>query len=59
VLLLKADGTFEEIFNGPGSLAWASAGKMQKNGQRPLTVSKLRKLQATVPAVEQLPKAAV
>ena len=38
----------EVIYNGPGALPWASAGKMQKNGQRPLTLAKLRKLDELV-----------
>lgn len=54
VPLLKPDGTFEKVLNGPGALAWISAGKMQKNGQRPLSIARLRKLQATVRAGEKL-----
>jgi hypothetical protein len=43
------------VFNGPGSIAWNAAGKMQKNGQRPITVSKLSTLAESVPATDQLP----
>lgn len=55
VILLKRDGTIEEIYNGPGHLAWNSCGKQQKNGQSPISVSKLRKLMKDVSSHEQLP----
>ena len=54
VLKIHKDGTFSEEYNGPGKLAWEHCGKLQKNGQRPIFLSKLRKLQATVPQAEQL-----
>lgn len=44
VIKLLKDGTHIEIYNGPGKLIWENCGKMQKNGQRPITLSKLRKL---------------
>lgn len=44
VLYIGKDGHASEIYNGPGSDAWCAAGKMQKNGQRPISVSKLKKL---------------
>jgi hypothetical protein len=48
VLELSGDGAIEEVFNGPGALAWAAAGKMQRNGQRSIGVAKLRRLMASV-----------
>ncbi len=57
VILLKKDGTIEEIYNGPGSIAWQHCGKRQKNGQSPISVSKLRKLMNDVPAAYRLPQA--
>ena len=42
VLKLNPDGSTTEIYNGPGEPAWNAAGKMQKNGQRPISLSKLR-----------------
>jgi hypothetical protein len=57
VLQLNSDGSSEEVFNGPGSLPWSHAGKMQSNGQRSIGVAKLRRLmhqvapEARVPAV--------
>ena len=41
---LFSDGSWEEVYNGPGKQAWDNAGKMQKNGQRPISLSKLKKL---------------
>jgi hypothetical protein len=49
VLQLLRDGSTEEIFNGPGALAWSHAGKMQRNGQRSIGVAKLRGLMEEVP----------
>lgn len=44
VIRIYQDGSWEEIYNGPGYLAWSNAGKMQKNGQRPISLSKLKGL---------------
>ena len=44
VLGIEKDGSNYEIYNGPGSLAWNNAGKMQKNGQRNIGVSKLKNI---------------
>ena len=54
VLQIHHDGTFSEAYNGPGKLAWTHCGKMQKNGQRPISLATLRKLQAEVPDSERL-----
>ena len=48
VIKLFSDGSWEEVYNGPGKLAWDSAGKMQKNGQRPISLSRLRSLMSSV-----------
>jgi hypothetical protein len=48
VLKLRADGETEEVYNGPGGEPWGQAGKMQKNGQRPISLSKLKVLMKTV-----------
>jgi hypothetical protein len=55
VLKLNMDGSMTEVYNGPGSPAWHQAGKMQKNGQRSIGVSRLRALMQRVPASERLP----
>ena len=54
VLKIHKDGTFSEEYNGPGKLAWEHCGKMQKNGQRPISLAKLRELQTEVPEPERL-----
>ena len=54
VLKILPSGASETIFNGPGSLAWEYAGKMQKNGQRSLSVSKMLKLMQQVKSSQQL-----
>ena len=48
VIRILPDGSWEEIYNGPGKTAWDNAGKMQKNGQRPISLSKLRNLMGSV-----------
>ena len=55
VLRLKPDGSFDEVYNGPGSLVWESAGRMQKNGQRPIGVAKLARIMDSVPRIERVP----
>lgn len=54
VIRLLSDGSWEEIYNGPGKAAWESAGKMQKNGQRPISLSKLRNLMGSVDAKDKI-----
>lgn len=55
VLHLSREGHATEVFNGPGSLVWSSCGKIQKNGQRPVSLPKLRKLMSQVPSGHRLP----
>lgn len=57
VLSLHKDGTISEVFNGPGKAAWDAAGKMQKNGQRPIGLGKLRRLQEQVKDEERVREA--
>ena len=45
---ILSDGSWVEIYNGPGKTVWDNAGKMQKNGQRPISLSKLRNLMESV-----------
>jgi len=56
VLYLTPAGEAEEVYNGSGKPVWEACGKMQKNGARPIGVSRLRKLAAEVPVGERLPK---
>ena len=48
VIRLSRDGSWEEIYNGPGDLAWSNAGKIQKNGQRPISIAKLKAIMDTL-----------
>lgn len=58
VLHLLPNGDCKEVYNGPGALAWQAAGRLQTNGQRPISFSRLRRLMETVPEQERLPVAA-
>jgi hypothetical protein len=57
VIRLNRDGTIEEVYNGPGTLAWTNCGRQQKNGQSPISVSRLRRLMNEVAPAQRLPSA--
>ena len=42
VLQVQRDGSFVEIYFGPGKRPWEESGKMQKNGQRHISLKKLQ-----------------
>ena len=48
VLRIKGDGSADEVYNGPAEPVWRAAGKVQSNGQRVVSVSRLVSLQAKV-----------
>lgn len=50
VTRIHKDGSFEEIYNGPGKLIWDTIADkpMPSNGQRQLSVSKLRMLNEAI-----------
>ena len=48
VIRILSNGSWQEIYNGPGKPAWDNAGKMQKNGQRPISIHKLKCLMEKV-----------
>ena len=52
VLQIHPDGSFEEIYNGPGKQVWEASGKQQKTSQRPISLTKLRTLNQSVPVAE-------
>lgn len=55
VLKIFHDGSFEEVYNGPGALAWNAAGKRQKTSQRHIAFSRLRALNELVVGCEKIP----
>lgn len=56
VIKINSDGTFDEIYNGPGTLVWAQFvdKKRPTNGQYQITLGKLMKIMETVPDSEKL-----
>ncbi|MCV2870376.1 hypothetical protein OEW28_17315 [Defluviimonas sp. WL0002] len=56
VLHRPKGGPISVVFNGPGSLAWAAAGKMQKNGQRPISLAQLSRLAESVRESDRIPE---
>lgn len=42
IIKLLKDGSFEKIYDGDGKIVWENAGKMQSNGQRRISLSKIR-----------------
>lgn len=55
VIRILKDGSFEGIFNGPGDIVWEQTGKMQSNGQRAISLTKLKKLQKQVRESDRVP----
>ena len=55
VLKIKKDGTWEEIYNGPGNIVWNNCGKTMKTGQCHITLNKLVKLNLQVRAEDKIP----
>ena len=51
VIKLFPDGTFDEIYNGPGHLVWDQfiGKRLPSNGQYQISLTKLRKLNNDVP----------
>jgi len=56
VFKLLRDGSFEEIYNGPGAPVWALVESKPKpsNGQYKISLAQLRKLMQNVPPEQQL-----
>lgn len=46
VLQVHRDGSFTEVYYGPGKAPWMRAGKQQKNGQRYISIARLSELQS-------------
>ena len=58
VIKILPDGTFEEIFNGPGSVVWQEfkGKKLPSNGQYQISLTKLRKLRVSVSQTDRVQK---
>ena len=56
VLQLTRHGTTDEVFNGPGKLAWDAARPLNKYNVRPIRVKKLRDLMGDVEDSERIPR---
>jgi hypothetical protein len=56
VLKLHRNGTWDEVYNGPGDIVWSLIGHkpLPKNGQYQVGCSRLRELMKTVPADRRL-----
>ena len=54
VIQITSDGNWSEIYNEAGSRVWNNAGKMQKNGQRPISIAKLKLLMKSVSDDEKI-----
>ena len=55
IVLKLADGDADEIYNGPGAEPWFAAGRLAKNGQKSISLTRLRELNAKVPVDKRLP----
>ena len=55
VIKINPNGDWHQVYNGPGKIVWDNAGKVQKNGQRPISLSKLRALMDTIDEEDILP----
>ena len=54
VLRLAPDRSLEVVYNGNGKSPWSQSGKMQKNGQRQISLARLRTIDRTVPERDRL-----
>ena len=60
VILILANGSFEEIYNGPGSMVWqVFEGKsLPSNGQYQISISKLKAINETVTESQRIQRVA-
>ena len=55
VLCLDRDRSLQVVYNGKGKSPWSQSGKMQKNGQRQISLARLRTIDASAPESDRLP----
>ena len=58
VLKLGKNGQLTEAYNGPGKLPWDMSGKLQKNGQRSISLASLGVLMQGIPDTLRIPQSA-
>lgn len=54
VLKMNRDGRIEEVYNGRGAVPWEKAGRLQKNGQRTISMRKMIEINAEVSPEERI-----
>ncbi|WP_375169660.1 hypothetical protein [Marinobacter sp.] len=59
IIKILSDGTFEEIYNGPGALVWEQfkSKRLPSNGQFLVSLNKLRQLNQSVAQADRVPRA--
>ena len=59
IIKIFPDGTFEEIYNGPGALVWEQFKdkRLPSNGQFQVSVTKLSRLNQSVAQSDRVPRA--
>lgn len=60
IIKILPDGTFEEVYNGPGSLVWTqfSGRKLPSNGQYQISIKKLKELNKQINESNRVPRIA-
>ena len=60
VIKIHSDGSFEEIYNGPGDIVWEqfSGKQLPSNGQFQISLNKLKTLNESVNNGQRIPKVA-
>lgn len=58
VIKILRDGTFEEIYNGPGALVWEqfNGKRLPSNGQFQVSLNKLQQLNQRVAQADRVPR---
>jgi len=58
IIKILRDGTFEEIYNGPGAFVWELfiGKRLPSNGQFQVSLNKLRQLNKTVAHTDRMPR---
>ncbi len=59
IIKILCDGTFEEIYNGPGALVWEQfrGERLPNNGQFQISLNKLRQLNQALAQADHVPRA--